>query len=78
VCEFVYRSLQLKGEPPMTRFLAAQLSTSHWFDISAARGELGYQPRVSTNEGMQRLGEWLQRTRSNDSHAKTAVGTISP
>jgi nucleoside-diphosphate-sugar epimerase len=61
VCEFVYRSLQLKGDPPMTRFLAAQLSTSHWFDISAARKELGYQPRVSTAEGMQRLGEWLRR-----------------
>jgi nucleoside-diphosphate-sugar epimerase len=63
VCEFVYRSLRRKADPPMTRFLAAQLSTSHWFDISAARRELGYQPRVSTAEGMQRLGEWLQRTR---------------
>jgi nucleoside-diphosphate-sugar epimerase len=47
----------------MTRFLAAQLSTSHWFDISAARRDLGYQPRVSTAEGMQRLGEWLRMTR---------------
>jgi nucleoside-diphosphate-sugar epimerase len=63
VCEFVYRSLQLKGEPPMSRFLAAQLSTSHWFDISAARNELSYQPRVSTIEGMRRLAKWLRQTR---------------
>jgi nucleoside-diphosphate-sugar epimerase len=63
LCEFVYRSLRLAGEPPMSRFLASQLSTSHWFDISAARGELGYQPRVSTAEGMQRLADWLRRTR---------------
>lgn len=62
-CEFVYRSLRLTGEPPMTRFLAAQLSTSHWFDISAARNDLGYQPRVSTAEGMQRLGDWLRNVR---------------
>jgi nucleoside-diphosphate-sugar epimerase len=63
VCEAVYRTLRLKGEPPMTRFLAAQLAMSHWFDISAARRDLAYEPRVSTSEGMRRLGEWLSRTR---------------
>jgi len=47
-------------EPPMTRFLAAQLATSHWFDISAARRDLGYEPAVSTSEGMKRLGDWLR------------------
>jgi nucleoside-diphosphate-sugar epimerase len=61
LCETVYRMLGIKSEPPMTRFLAAQLATSHWFDISAARRDLGYEPRVSTAEGMQRLGEWLRR-----------------
>jgi nucleoside-diphosphate-sugar epimerase len=61
--ETAYRMLRLKAEPPMTRFLASQLSTSHWFDISAARRDFGYEPRVSTAEGMRRLGEWL-RSRS--------------
>jgi nucleoside-diphosphate-sugar epimerase len=63
LCEALYRTLRLSGEPPMTRFLAAQLSTSHWFNIGAARRDLGYSPRVSTVEGMRRLGEWL---REND------------
>jgi nucleoside-diphosphate-sugar epimerase len=61
--ELIYRSMRLDGEPPMTRFLAAQLSTSHWFDISAARRDLGYQARVSTAEGMQRLAHWLRQMR---------------
>lgn len=45
-------------EPRMTRFLAAQLSTSHYFDISAAREDFGYKPTISTDEGMQRLAKW--------------------
>ena len=52
------------GEPPMTRFLAAQLGRSHYFDISAARRDFGYQPRVSTAEGMRRLRESLVAKRS--------------
>jgi nucleoside-diphosphate-sugar epimerase len=63
VCETAYRALNLSSEPPMTRFLAAQLARSHWFDIGAARRDLGYEPRVSSAEGMARLGEWLRKTR---------------
>lgn len=59
-CEAVYRTLRLRGEPPMTRFLAAQLARSHWYDISAARRDLAYEPKVSTAEGMQRLAAWLK------------------
>lgn len=57
--EGIYRLLRLRAEPPMTRFLAAQLSTSHYFDISRARQDFGYEPRISTVEGMHRLGESL-------------------
>ena len=45
----------------MTRFLARQLSTTHWFHIDAARRDLGYEPRVSIAEGLRRLEEWLNR-----------------
>ncbi|MBC8424705.1 NAD-dependent epimerase/dehydratase family protein [bacterium] len=55
VLEDLYWALRLKSEPPMTRFLAAQLATSHYFDISRAQQDFGYNPTVSTEEGMQRL-----------------------
>ncbi len=58
--EFIYKILGLKGEPPMTRFVARELATAHWFDIRAARKDLGYHPRVSTAEGLRRLAAWMQ------------------
>ena len=61
-CEAAWTIAGRKSEPPMTRFLASQLATSHWFDISAARRDFGYEPRVTTAEGMRRLGEWLQNS----------------
>ena len=60
VLEFVYKILRLPGEPQMTRFLAEAVTKSHWFDISAARRDLGYSPGVSTTEGLIRLENWLK------------------
>jgi nucleoside-diphosphate-sugar epimerase len=59
VLEKVYTLLRLKGEPRMTRFVAKELSTAHWFDLSAARQDFGYQPAVSFDEGIERLRKWL-------------------
>ena len=42
----------------MMRFVARQLGTAHWFDITAARRDLGYEPHVSIDEGLKRLAEW--------------------
>ncbi len=53
--EFIYRLLRLKSEPPMSRFLAAQLATSHYFDITRAKEDFGYAPKISAAEGMHRL-----------------------
>lgn len=53
--EMIYGALRIKSEPRMTRFVAKQLSTSHWFDISAARNDFGYNPRISIAEGLQLL-----------------------
>ncbi len=58
--ELIYGTFRLKREPPMTRFLAKQLSTAHWFDISAAQKELGYRPAVSMEEGFKRLAKSLK------------------
>lgn len=60
VMEMIYGLLRLEKEPLMTRFLAEQLAHSHWFSIAAARRDLGYQPRVSTVEGLRRTAEWLK------------------
>ena len=59
VAEGAWRLLRRTDDPPMTRFLARQLATAHWFDISAAWRDLGYQPRVTIEEGMRRLGASL-------------------
>jgi len=59
VSESIYRLLRLKGEPRMTRFVAEELSSAHWFDIGAAVRDLGYQPKVSIDEGLTRLRTWL-------------------
>ncbi|WP_298874548.1 NAD(P)-dependent oxidoreductase [uncultured Microbacterium sp.] len=44
-----------QDEPPMTRFLAEQLSTAHWFDQTAIRRDLRWTPAVSIDEGLRRL-----------------------
>lgn len=59
--EAMHFLFRLQSEPRMTRFLAAQLAKSHYFDISAARQDLGYAPKISTAEGMRRLGAWLSK-----------------
>lgn len=61
--EKTWALLRLKGEPPMTRFLAEQLATTHFYDISAAERDLGYRPRVGIDTGLQRLAEWWQSQR---------------
>lgn len=64
--EKIYGLCGIKSEPRMTRFVAKELSTAHWFDISAARTDFGYTPTVSFDEGMLRLKAWLteQKIRS--------------
>ncbi|MFP4445555.1 MAG: NAD-dependent epimerase/dehydratase family protein [Desulfosudaceae bacterium] len=58
--EAAYRLTGRKNEPPMTRFVAKELATAHWFDISAAKRDLGYQPRLTIREGLDRLAAWLR------------------
>ncbi|MCH8966113.1 MAG: NAD-dependent epimerase/dehydratase family protein [Planctomycetes bacterium] len=58
--ETVYRLARVRREPPMTRFLASQLATSHYFDIGAAKRDLRYEPQVSTADGLIHLLAWLR------------------
>lgn len=46
-------------EPPITRFLAEQLGTAHWFDPRPARDDLSWSPRVSLADGFELLRQWF-------------------
>ncbi len=55
VCEALWTLLPLRGDPPLTRFLAEQLSTPHWYSMAPAARDFGYVPKVTMDEGLRRL-----------------------
>jgi nucleoside-diphosphate-sugar epimerase len=55
VMETLWRILPLPGEPPMTRFVATELSKDHWYSIAAARRDLGYAPKADLSKEMEEL-----------------------
>jgi len=55
ILEYMYKSLGIKSEPRMTRFLALQLSADHYFDNTLAQNVLGYRPKISTADAMAEL-----------------------
>lgn len=60
--ESAWKLLGRTDEPRMTRFVARQLATAHWYDISAAKRDLGYKPIVSMRDGLDRLRSSLQES----------------
>lgn len=72
VCELAWRMFRLRGEPPMTRFLASELAKDHWFDISAARRDLKYSPRISMRQGLEELLPELRALLAPASNAAAA------
>jgi nucleoside-diphosphate-sugar epimerase len=59
--ETIYRVFGIAQEPPLTLFLAQQLSTSHWYNMAAAKKDFGYEPEVSISQGMERLRNWVSQ-----------------
>lgn len=59
--EGMYTILRKREEPPMTRFVARQLATAHWYNLAAAKRDLGYRPSVSIEEGLARLESYLRQ-----------------
>lgn len=51
----------LSTDPPLTRFLAEQLSTAHWFDQRETRRVLAWAPRVGLDAGFERLAAYYAR-----------------
>lgn len=58
--ETPWRLAGVKSEPPLSRFVVQQLTTAHWFNISAAQRDLGYVPVMTIEQGMKHLEEWFK------------------
>ena len=63
VLEIIYRGLKLSGEPPMTRFVAAQLAKAHYFNNDAARNDFNYAPEINNEQGLVATLKWLRDTK---------------
>ncbi|KPU82119.1 3-beta hydroxysteroid dehydrogenase [Psychromonas sp. PRT-SC03] len=61
ILEGIYFCFHKQNEPILTRFIAKQLSTSHYFNINAAKKDFNYLPLIDINEGMQRLKTALNK-----------------
>lgn len=72
VIEVAWRIRPGTDEPPMTRFLAEQLSTSHWFDQRRTRADLRWEPPVTLDEGLVRLAAFYGVTPSSRSRPSSA------
>ena len=57
--EGIWRTLRISGEPPMTRFVACQLSHDHYFSVKSAEKDLGYRPIKNMNTALQETIPWL-------------------
>jgi nucleoside-diphosphate-sugar epimerase len=60
--EMWYKLLRKNEEPMMTRFVAKQLGTAHWYSLDAAKNDLGYSPSISMVEGFEHLRQSLALT----------------
>lgn len=69
VAEVAWRALDLDGEPPMTRFVAAQLATSHTYDLKPARDAFGYNPCVDRQTALERTVAWWKEHAAAVQHA---------
>ena len=68
VLEMMYSFLDISAEPAITLFLAQQLSTSHWYNISAAQNDFGYKAAISLEKGMEQLQAWVSMNEQRKSN----------
>ncbi|MFD1988624.1 NAD-dependent epimerase/dehydratase family protein [Paenibacillus nicotianae] len=59
--EMIYRFIPALGEPPLTRYSVGSIAVPHTLDISLAQKQLGYMPRISVDEGLERFADWWCR-----------------
>lgn len=61
ICETAWSVFRRSGEPPLTRFVAVELAKDHYFNIAAARRDLGYQPSVAMQAALDATVADLKR-----------------
>jgi nucleoside-diphosphate-sugar epimerase len=77
VLETAWNVFRIKGEPPMTRFVAAQLSGFHSYSIEASRRDFGYTPLVSVDEGLRRMQPDLDAMNPASSRGAVKITTAA-
>jgi nucleoside-diphosphate-sugar epimerase len=74
--EGLWLALDLRGEPPMTRFVALQLARTHTYDPRPAWRDFGYEELVKMTEATDRTVAWLAgQTAGGGGSAGTAGST---
>jgi len=61
VIEFTYRTFRLRGEPQLVPFLVNEMALDHYYDISRAKQDFGYQPQINMAEATRRTVEYFSR-----------------
>lgn len=61
-------------EPLLTRFVVQQLAREHWFDLGKARRDLGYHPKVTISQGLERLKQSLSAVKMPDTPGTLSLG----
>jgi nucleoside-diphosphate-sugar epimerase len=74
IAEGLWRVTKRAGDPPMTSFVAEQLSTAHWFDQRETRAALGWSPVVSLDEGFNRLESYFRSAEPSIHESPNATG----
>lgn len=60
VIEFIFRTFRLKGEPQLVPYVVNEMALDHYFDITRAKQDFGYEPLVSMEEAMRRTVEYFR------------------
>ncbi len=76
VLERAWDRLHREDDPPITSFLAEQLSTAHWFDQRETRRALGWQPAGGPRRGLRPIDVVVARPVRPDGSAALIGRTV--
>jgi nucleoside-diphosphate-sugar epimerase len=68
--EFIYRAMNSKKPPVLTRFAVAALAGSRSYSIEKAKRELGYEPMDDIEDGMKKMEDWVTLSGGTDALLK--------